>query len=170
MENKTVDIGAWGLPSSLIGTTADTIVRDFFGKGVKSSYPNMSKEDLINLKEDLNILKQSFDRKFGEGNYNVVTTEFPIAAPITVINKEGKPERKVIAGTMDMLIYDKDGNLYIYDMKTSRSGIAGDKLNGYTDQLNYYKSILEANYPQLSGKIKELNLIHMKVDYPRPVS
>lgn len=165
---KEVNLGLWGLPSSSIGTTADVITRDFFSNSIKDSYSNMSKDQLSNLIDDLNKLRTYFDNRFGKGQYGVVTQEFAIASTITIINDKGKPEKKVIAGTMDMLIYDNKGNFYIYDMKTSRSGIKDAKYDLYTKQLNVYKNILEVQYPELTGKIKETKLINIKVGYPAP--
>lgn len=162
------DLGKWGTPSSAIGTTADIVTRDFFKGELKDSYPNLSKEDLAFLKNDLRKLKAYFDKRFGEGNYKVVTTEFPIAAKYTYTDNDGNTKVGIMAGTMDMLIYDNEGNFYIYDMKTSRSGLNEDKVAGYAQQLTFYKAILEAKYPELKGKIKELKLIQFRVGYPAP--
>lgn len=162
------DLGKWGTPSSAIGTTADTVTRDFFKGELKDSYPNLSKEDLAFLKNDLRKLKAYFDERFGEGNYRVVTTEFPIAAKYTYTDNDGNTKVGIMAGTMDMLIYDNEGNFYIYDMKTSRSGLNENKVAGYAQQLTFYKAILEAKYPELNGKIKELKLIQFRVGYPAP--
>lgn len=162
------DLGKWRTPSSAIGTTADTVTRDFFKGELKDSYPNLSKEDLAFLKNDLRKLKAYFDERFGEGNYRVVTTEFPIAAKYTYIDNDGNTKVGIMAGTMDMLIYDNEGNFYIYDMKTSRSGLNENKVAGYAQQLTFYKAILEAKYPELKGKIKELKLIQFRVGYPAP--
>lgn len=162
------DLGAWGIPSSAIGTTADTITRDFFAGDLKKEYPNMSKKDLRNLVSDLKDLKKYFDKRFGEGKYKIVADEFPIAAKYTVQDKNGNSITKVMAGTMDLFIYDDKGNFYIYDMKTSRSGISDGKKEGYSKQLTLYKAILEANYPELRGKIKELKVIQFNVGYPSP--
>lgn len=162
------DLGKWGTPSSAIGTTADTVTRDFFKGELKDSYPNLSKEDLAFLKNDLRKLKAYFDERFREGNYRVVTTEFPIAAKYTYTDNDGNTKVGIMAGTMDMLIYDNEGNFYIYDMKTSRSGLNENKVAGYAQQLTFYKAILEAKYPELKGKIKELKLIQFRVGYPAP--
>lgn len=167
-EGENVNMGLWGLPSSLIGNTADTVVRDFFMNSLKESYPNLNNNQLNNLKDDLTKLRKYFDNKFGENNYEIVTTEFPIASEVVITNSKGEKETKIIAGTMDMLIYDNKGNFYIYDMKTSRRDIQGDKKYKYTRQLNIYKSILEASYPEIKGKIKELKIIQMNVGYPSP--
>lgn len=163
------DIGAWGLPSSILGTTVDELTRDYFSGKLKKNYPNLTKSQRDNLISDLDKFRKQLDDKFGgRGNYEVVTTEFPIASKYTVTEKNGKRTTKVMAGTMDMIVYDKEGNFYIYDMKTSRSGIKENAKTGYSKQLSLYKAILEANYPQLKGKIKELNLIEFSIHYPDP--
>lgn len=166
-----VNMGAWGLPSSALGNTVDRFTREYFeGKDVlKSDIPNLSKKDKRSLKSDLDKLSQYFDEKFGKGNYKVVTKEFPIVGKYTVINKNGEAEVKTIAGTMDMIIYDNEGNFYILDMKTSRSSFNDNKINNYSKQLEIYKAILEANYPELKGKIKDLMLIRFDVGYPTPL-
>lgn len=166
-----VDMGAWGLPSSALGNTVDRFTREYFeGKDVlKSDIPNLNKKDKRSLKGDLDKLSQYFDEKFGKGNYKVVTKEFPIAGKYTVINKNDEAEVKTIAGTMDMIIYDNEGNFYILDMKTSRSSFDDNKINNYSKQLEIYKAILEANYPELKGKIKDLMLIRFDVGYPTPL-
>ena len=162
------DLGGWGLPSSLLGITVDEVTRDYFSGKLKKSYNNLTKSQRDTLISDLDKFREQLDSKFGKGNYEVVTTEFPIASKYTITEKNGKRTTKVMAGTMDMLIYDKEGNFYIYDMKTSRSGIKENSKIGYSKQLSLYKSILEANYPQLKGKIKELNLIEFSIGYPNP--
>ena len=162
------DLGQWGVAASAIGTTADSVTRDFFKGDLKAKYPNLSDKDLSFLKHDLRMLKNFFDKKFGEGKYTVVTEEFPIASKYTYTDNDGNLKEGVMAGTMDMLIYDERGNFYIYDMKTSRSGLDEGKVAGYAKQLSLYKAILEANYPELKGKIKELKLIQFRVGYPRP--
>lgn len=162
------DIGKWGVPSSAIGTTADTVTRDFFKGSLKDSYPNLSDRDLAFLKHDLKRLKKYFDDRFGEGNYTVVTEEFPIASKYTYIDEDGNLKEGIMAGTMDMLVYDKEGNFYIYDMKTSRSGLDEHKIAGYAKQLTLYKAILESLYPELKGRIKEMKLIQFRVGYPAP--
>lgn len=162
------NLGPWGLPSTTLGTTVDNIARDFFAGKVKKRYPNLRKKDRDLLISDLERFKKSLDEKFGEGNYEVITEEFPIASSYAEVGKDGKTVNKVMAGTMDMLVYDKDGNFYIYDFKTTRSGINKEKQVNYTKQLNLYKAILESNYPALKGNIKELNLIEFSVFYPAP--
>lgn len=162
------DLGQWGTAASAIGTTADSVTRDFFKGELKDEYPNLSDKDLSFLKHDLKSLRNFFDKKFGKDKYTVVTEEFPIASKYTYTDQDGKLKEGVMAGTMDMLIYDNEGNFYIYDMKTSRSGLNENKVAGYAKQLTLYKAILEANYPELRGKIKELKLIQFRVGYPQP--
>lgn len=166
---------AWSVPSSAIGTSLDKAVRFYFqGKDIlKEDIPNMTEQDIKNLKEDLDKLKKALDEQFKGKTYEVVTDEFPIAGRYSYIGKDGKNHELSIAGTMDMLIYDSDGNFYIYDMKTKRTNNSDvwneNTKKGYYRQLSMYKAILEANYPELRGKIKDMKLIRFDVAYPTPV-
>ena len=174
-----LDIGPYKVPSDAIGNTLDRFVRTYFDKTLSEeekntilrNIPNLSKKDRDNLIKDLEILKQSFNNLF-EGEYEIITKEFPIAGNINYIDKNGNSVSKSIAGTMDMMAYDSKGNFYILDMKTKRIdneiNWRKDTFEGYRKQLNIYKSILEANYPELAGKIKSLHLIKFNVNYPRP--
>lgn len=162
---------AWFRPAGRLGTTVDKVTRDFFSGNLKESYPNLTNEQLNALKEDLEYLKTMLEEKF-EGtlgkDFKVVTDEFPISARYSVGNNG---ETRVMAGTMDMLVYDKKGNFYIFDMKAKRSSLAENRHDKqkYMQQLNMYRAILEANYPELKGRIKELNIIEFRVGYPAPV-
>lgn len=174
-----LDIGPYKVPSDAIGNTLDRFVRTYFDKTLSEeekntilrNIPNLSKKDRDNLIKDLEILKQSFNNLF-EGEYEIITKEFPIAGNINYIDKNGNSVSKSIAGTMDMMAYDSKGNFYILDMKTKRIdneiNWRKNTFEGYRKQLNIYKSILESNYPELAGKIKSLHLIKFNVNYPRP--
>lgn len=165
------EYGAWGIPSSAIGNTFDSVTRDFFQKNLKESYPNLTKSQLNSLIEDLVYLKKHFDSLYGEGKYEVFTDEnLRIATNYTEIGKNGKPVTKTMAGTMDMIIATDKGEFHIWDMKTSRSGFDEGRLNKYTRQISAYKAILESQYPQMKGKIKSIGVIPADVYYPNPTN
>ena len=167
--------------SSRIGNTVDKFGRIFFNKNISekerlnqlSSIPNLNRMDKNQLFLDFERFKQYLDDKLGENNYEVVTDEIPIVSKYRCLDKEGKPITKTIGGTIDILVVDNKGNLYIYDMKTKRINTElewreGTK-TGYDKQLMIYKAMLEANWPELAGKIKELKLIRFDVSYPSPI-
>lgn len=154
-----------------IGRSVDALTRDFFLRDEdpnQKEYPNLSRQRKRAILADLERLKAHLDKEFN-GKYQVITAEFPIAARIAT--KDGD---KVVAGTMDMLILDGDGNLHIFDMKAKNHPI-DQKYNGkevndrrnYTFQLNSYRQILEAIFPEFKGKIKDLRLIWFDQSYPR---
>lgn len=165
------DIGAWGIPSSALGNTVDRVTRDFFSGELQKSYPNLTKGGLSTLIDGLKDFQKILDKKFGgRENYRVITDNFYIASQFTTYDeKTGQPITGLMAGAMDMLIYDKEGNFYIYDMKTKRSGISEEDRQNYSKQLSLYKAILEANFPQLQGRIKELKLIQFDTYYAKPL-
>lgn len=165
---------AWKIPSDSIGSALDKAVRLYFqGKDITAeNIPNMSDKDLINLKEDLDRLKGYLDKVFEGKQYKVVTDEFPITGVYNYI-ENGKSKSMTVAGTMDMLIYDSDGNFYIYDIKTKRINTSvswyQSTETGYFKQLSMYKAILEASYPELKGKIKNMKLLRFDTIYPAPI-
>ena len=170
------DIGDYGTPASAFGNTGDDAARVFFeNKGrLPDNYrvPNTTDDDGENsrqaLERDLNKIKDYLDKRFGKGRYGVITEEFPIGG---IINVNGVD--KTIAGTMDMIVYTADGDIYIFDFKTKRLGenngkIDDNTLNGYKRQVNIYRQLIVANYPQLAGKVKTGGLIKFITDYPAP--
>ena len=170
------DIGDYGTPASAFGNTGDDAARVFFeNKGrLPDNYivPNTTDDDGENsrqaLERDLNKIKDYLDKRFGKGRYGVITEEFPIGG---IINVNGVD--KTIAGTMDMIVYTADGDIYIFDFKTKRLGenngkINDNTLNGYKQQVNIYRQLIVANYPQLAGRVKTGGLIKFITDYPAP--
>lgn len=170
------DIGLFGVPSSSLGNTADDAARVFFENDghLPDDYPipNVTNDDGDNsrqsLERDLNKIKDYLDNRFGKGKYGVITEEFPIGG---VINVNGVD--KTIAGTMDMVVYTENGDIYIFDFKTKRLGngdgnIGANLLNGYKQQVNIYRQLIVANNPNLAGRVKTGALIKFIVDYPDP--
>lgn len=176
--NGKKDLGRIGIPSSLLGNTADDAARIFFENNGylpdDHNIPNFTNKNgensRINLEKDLNKIKDYLDKRFGKGRYGVITEEFPIGG---IINTSGID--KTIAGTMDMIVYTDSGDIYIFDFKTKRfesnNGEFFDSdLKKYTNQVNIYRQLIEANFPELRGKIKIGGLIKFIVNYPEPNS
>lgn len=169
-----IDLGDWKLPSTKIGNTTDKFVRDYFQLEsskrkniIRRSYPNLTMEHKKDFFTQMQKLEAYFDSIYGKGHYRVETREFPISGRY-YYDEDGTTKYYNIAGTMDMIVYDDKGNIDIYDVKTARSGIDKSKQEKYTKQLSIYKAILEANYPELRGKIRNLSLIRFDVKYPKP--
>ena len=84
---------------------------------------------------------------------------------IDTIDGTGKVHTVNVAGTLDLLGYDANGNWYIYDMKTHRGIIDSKKEKKWRRQLSLYKQFLENKY---GIKVKEMGIIPIKVEYPVP--
>ena len=157
--------------SSAIGTSMDTMYRDFFIHGdevVNINYPNLNEARKKQILEDLHRLRSYLDNRFGKGAYTVITDEFPLA-----VNAKTENGNKVIVGTMDMLIMDKDGNFHIFDFKAKNhpidrkiNGKEGDDRRNYTAQQNMYREMLETINPAFKDKVKSIQLIWMDTFYP----
>lgn len=177
------DIGSWGVPSSAIGNSLDDAARVYFmnNGSIPDNHhiPNTTNEDdlglgatdansNLHLKQELDKLKEYLDNRFGAGQYRVVTEEFPIGGTIEV---DG--QIKTIAGTMDMVVYTADGDIYIFDFKTKRVGrsdgnLSQDRIDGYSKQVNIYRQLIESNFPHLEGRVKLGGLIVFNTNYPSP--
>jgi len=178
MQNESNDISeAWKTPSTNIGTGIDNLVRDFFadllvktddgvwhhdskGDDLEAIYPNVKTEDLNAFLEQLSSLKIEFDKK----GLSVVPRDIVARGKIR-INDNGIIRELNVAGTLDLLVYDRQGNFYIYDMKTHRGKIRNTTKHHWAMQLSLYKRFLEEEY---GITVKGLNIIPIQVHYDTP--
>jgi hypothetical protein len=91
-----------------IGTKVDVLTRDFFAGNLKSDLSEYNIGDEQMVKDFLKSL-ESIKAKMDKRGEKVLANDI-----ILYDNESG------IAGTVDLLTYDKDGNFRIYDMKTMR--------------------------------------------------
>ena len=168
----------WITPSTNIGTGVDEFVRDFFngyitpspvgwlrdGKSVEMVYPNASKEALSRFAEQL----QKFKNYLVAQGLTVIPRDIVATGTLQVTDSNGGVHEIAVAGTLDLLAYDREGNFYIFDMKTHRAkNISEEKAAKYSRQLSLYKQFLEGKY---GIKVKSLNIIPIHVEYPAPNS
>lgn len=165
------DVGKYGVPASTLGNSADAAARAHFENNGEmpedTVIPNVTDEQKEMLAESMKTIEQMLDAKFGKGHYRVVTKEFPIGGTVEV-----NGEQKTIAGTMDMIVYTDKGEFWIFDFKTKRANInaniSPETLVGYKQQVNIYRQLIEANFPELKGKVHTGSLIKFSVEYPEP--
>lgn len=159
----------WAVPSTNIGTGFDEFVRDFFARKLDNmtseqlaeNYPNATKEALQRFKEQLMGLRNNFI----SNGLTIVPRDVTVTGSLDVLDSNGKIHTVDVAGTLDLLAYDGNGNFFIFDMKTNRSGIDQHKQEKYSRQLSLYKKFLENKY---GIQVKSLNLIPIGVEYPAP--
>ena len=176
LNNEFDSNNPWYTPSTNIGTTMDEIVRDFFSGRIQKKgddyviedtlaytiYPNIKKEALTQFIQQLEKFKKDLDAK----GITIMPRDVTISGTVGVIDMQGNTHKIRVAGTLDLLGVDKNGNWHVYDMKTFRSdNIGGEKLRGYERQLTLYKTLLEQKY---GIKVSTLNIIPIKVNYPSP--
>ena len=149
----------------------DEFVRDFFagefhedGKLISDffyDYPNATNAQWKHFVQELQSLKNSFDAM----GLTIIPRDVTVTGTLNVTDSEGKVHTIDVAGTLDLLAYDQEGNFYIYDMKTVRSSIDQHKEEKYARQLSLYKKFLENTY---GISVKSLNIIPIQVEYPEP--
>lgn len=160
----------WTSPSTNIGTGFDEFVRDFFAgkldnmtsEQLAKNYPNATKEALQKFKEQLMGLRNNFI----SNGLTIIPRDVTVTGSLDVLDSNGKIHTVEVAGTLDLLAYDGNGNFFIFDMKTNRSGIDQHKQEKYSRQLSLYKKFLESKY---GIQVKSLNLIPIGVEYPAPL-
>ena len=164
----------YGLPSTSIGNGIDEFIRDFFDgtlgniDNLSDRYPNATTEDLQELLGQLNTLK----RQLSEKGIKIISKGIVAAGTVQVTDKQGNKKSLKVAGTLDLLGYDANGNFYVFDIKTNRSIPNPDstfgrkKISNWSKQTSLYKEFLEKQY---HIKVKSLEVIPIKVNYPTPV-
>lgn len=158
----------WALPSTSIGNSVDRFIRDYFNNNLgdlatlSERYPNCTNEALIALKGQLDEIKKSKLK-----GITVVSSGIMAYGEIMI----DATHKVKVAGTLDLLAYDKDGNFYIIDVKTNHtipdpsSTFGAKKIAKWSRQTSLYKRLLENKF---GIKVNELNILQLKVDYPEP--
>lgn len=157
----------WITPSTNVGTGMDNFVRDFFANklgnldSLHERYPNASTAQLQAFEKQL----QEFKAKLDKAGLTVVPRDVTVTGEVEVTDTNGKKYKLPVAGTLDLLAYDKDGNFYIFDMKTNHSAPNAKKAAKWNKQLSLYKQFLEEKY---GVSVKETSIIPIEVKYPAP--
>ena len=158
---------SWVVPSTNIGTGVDNFVRDFFANklgnvdNLNERYPNADITQLKSFLKQLEGLKEKFDK----AGLTVVPRDVTVTGEVEVTDTNGKKYKLAVAGTLDLLAYDKEGNFYIFDMKTNRSVPNEKKVTKWDKQLSLYKQFLETKY---GISVKGTSIIPIEVKYPTP--
>lgn len=128
------------------GSMVDTIIRDFFSDKTPTRPEGMSEEAFNSLLDRLNAIKAGIEAR-GE---KFLTNN------IVLYQKYSDGTR--VAGEVDILAVDRDGNFKIYDVKTSKYSFGGTYFNTkgdkqrmstkdyYTLQLSAYQDLFESQY------------------------
>lgn len=157
----------WITPSTNVGTGMDNFVRDFFANklgnldSLQERYPNATTEQLQSFEKQL----QEFKSKLDKAGLTIVPRDVVVTGEIEVTDANGKKYKLPVAGTLDLLAYDRKGNFYIFDMKTNRSAPNAKKTAKWNKQLSLYKQFLEEKY---GISVKETSIIPIEVKYPTP--
>lgn len=171
-EYKNTKYGEWGTPSTAIGNTFDSITRDFLSGKLKEKYPNISQNVFDEFKHQLELFKTDCD-----ANGITLIPEGVVAhGTITMTDSEGNKHNVNVAGTLDLLGYDDNGNFYIYDMKTTRNHsnqkLADERLK-WSKQVSMYadllKQSLKSDYPEFNISPDKLFIIPININYPAPI-
>ena len=164
--HKKEKYGAWGLPSTSIGNTADSITRDFFAGALKESYPNVTEDAMKAFVAQLRLFKNDLDSR----GIHIVPEGVIAHGKITMTDAEGNTHDVNVAGTLDLFGYDDNGNFYIFDMKTTRNHSASklqQEKAKWSRQISMYADLLKQSYG-INVSPENLRIIPINIDYPTP--
>lgn len=153
--------------SQIIGTKVDDFIRDFFSGKVKdiSKYNFAPVEEIEKLRTRLEEIKRTLDDK----------GEIVLANNVVLYNDD-----LGVAGTVDLLTFDVNGDIRIYDIKTMRGNQFAETYTGdsrvkyesnkfgksnrqkHTEQLSLYRILLNNTH---GLKAKMLGIMPIALDY-----
>uniref|UniRef100_A0AAU8MKJ6 Uncharacterized protein n=1 Tax=Geladintestivirus 1 TaxID=3233133 RepID=A0AAU8MKJ6_9CAUD len=152
--------------STNIGTTVDEFVRDFFNglldnlsdDELETKYANATGNQWGEFRKQLIEFKKQLDKQ----GIKIIPRDVTVRGKITL--DDGSEIDA--AGTVDLL-GEKDGKLYIFDMKTMRNDKTynATKHTEWSLQLSRYKDFIEKTY---GGTVEGLYIIPIMVNYDVP--
>lgn len=167
----------WFEPSTNIGTGIDELVRSFLGgkitktkrgnykingRHVHEVFPNITKKAANQFLDELSRFKQERE---AEG-WTFVTRDVIASGTVETTDSSGKVHKVRIAGTLDLLAYNKDGEFAIWDIKSHVGAQIGtEKFRTYERQVTLYKDLLEQKF---GIKVVKTAVLPIKVNYPSP--
>lgn len=149
----------YALPSTTLGTGFHQFIEDvLFNKdgnpdNYTERYPNASNDDLKKLAEKVRAFKQKMEQERG---LTLKGTEVKVSGTIKIIMPDKTEKLLPIAGSIDLLWYDRDGNVVIMDLKTKRSEPTQSDNNKWFLQQSLYKQMLEQKYGVVVSKLEIL--------------
>ena len=153
--------------STILGNSIDNYIRDFFAGKLKdtSKYTFAPVEEIEKLKAELEKIKAKLDAR----------GEIVLANNVVLYNDE-----LGIAGTVDLLTFDRNGDVRIYDIKTMRGNQFAETYGGenlvkyeskrfgkskreqHTEQLSLYRILLNNTH---GLKARTLAVLPIALDY-----
>lgn len=153
--------------SSRIGTSHDAVLRDFFAGESAKEYPNLSLFQVKRLRKQAQRLKNRLESQYLGAMYITDEDLLRVAARV-----EYNGENYLVAGTMDMVLVTKEGNLVIVDFKTKRANSDGGKLSNatkeeYAIQTALYKAFVDVS-SAAENEVLETLIAKFNVEYESP--
>ena len=199
--NKT---NAYGTPATLLGNSFDEFSRDVFngvfdsiGENLSPSereallkkafegYSNSTADNYLKVYTKLKEFEASLQgKRLVKTGKNIGTDQYSpgkitVKGILNAKTKEGKTKHVRVAGTIDALAINSDGNLEMYDFKTHVRQVFDEayaKESGYDIQQSLYAAFLEQELAEMGitnrlgqpVKVVGINLLPAKVKYETP--
>ena len=166
----------WALPSEHVGNAVDTFLRNLFD----GEYDGKSTQELQELFAQLSIAqefewKQLYDKAINfrdnliRQGYHFESRGFTVNGVLPVY-QDGKQIGTIpVAGTLDLIAYNAEGDIVIFDFKTHHSPGIDQHKNRWGQQVSIYKMLaqqfLESKGIQANFARNGLKIFHVFSDY-----
>ena len=150
----------WILPSTTVGNQTDEHIREHVEdrNKPKTKKVNLTSDSLSYIENTVDLIKSSLGPSWTMASRNLT-----VAGTVQVKDPSGNLRNVRVAGTLDMLLYNKTtGKYMIFDVKTHHGDTHPDK---WRAQLSIYKQLLEQQYPEMKGNIVDLAIIPFTAQY-----
>lgn len=156
----------YGNRSLVVGSEVDSVIRDYFNTGKTVKPEHLSEEAYTSLLGYLSKLSQWIR----SNNYTIFANN--------LVLHHKYPDGRRIAGEVDLLLVDNEGNYLIYDIKTSAYSFYSPTFDNvqpqwgqqistsdyYANQLSSYATLLKDEYGRSTSKVA---LIPFVLDYDK---
>lgn len=139
----------WKTPSTTIGTGIHNFVEDILfnragnPENYAARYPNMTNDELQHVAKEAEKLRERIKSR----GLTIAGTEVKIAGEVEVFDPTFKERRTIsVAGSIDLLLYDRDGKFIIFDFKTKRGPITSHDDAKWGLQTSLYNLVLREKY------------------------
>lgn len=164
--------GLFKTPSTFVGNVIDKLFRGIFDKIINrqnlqeklKDVKLATSEDTTSIEDMMKRIMDLKDKMEKDWGWTFIEGDVKVSGVVEMEDQNGVLQQVPVAGTLDLLAYDAEGNFHIIDFKTNRS-MSKSKSIKYRKQLAMYKKLLESEY---GVKVTTLHLLPIDVNYTNP--
>lgn len=174
--NRFDEESSWAIPSSAVGNAVDAFLRDVFegeydGLSETQLQEKLSKLPIAQYSEWRNLYNyvSNFRDNLIRNGYHFESIGFTVNGVLPVYQNGKQIGTLPVAGTLDLIAYDAEGNIIIFDFKTHHNSNISELKGKWARQTSVYKTLiqqfLESKGIQANFAKNSLKIFHIHSDY-----